>query len=123
MTQKKKTATSKKKVQPTPKMTKVEVPIIETYDLVTWPDGCPEVPTYFQLCSTLEIVEMYQAKPESFKPGLAKTLEKWLKDNSIPKFRKALETAEEVQERLDRVAEEFIEDNQNFRLNKPRYNH
>ena len=98
-------------------MTKLKVtkiPIVETYELVDWPDNCPLVPSFYQLQSTLAILEIYKEDPKSFKGPLKLKVEKWLKTNSKQKFVEAYVTAEVEQDRLDSVKQSIIDDNCEF---------
>ena len=95
------------------KVTKITFPA--TYELVDWPDDCPNTPTYFQLMSTLELLDMYKSFPaDKFGKGNSKAIEKWLAKNSIKKFEQAANLAEEVQDRLDYLEQDCIETNREF---------
>lgn len=111
------------KKAPTLKITKINFPA--TYELVDWPEGCIDPPTYFQLISTLEIIKLYKEtkEPEKFGKANAKRLEKWLQTNSIEKFEAAVALADEVSLRLESIKYDFIETNMQFPMNRRRQDH
>ena len=92
------------------KLKVTKIPIVETYDLVDWPDNCPLVPTFYQIQSTLAILEIYDESPKSFKGELKAKIEKWFKTNSIDKFKIAFIKAELEQEHLDNLKQSVIDD-------------
>ena len=92
------------------KLKVTKIPIIETYELVDWPDNCPLVPTFYQIQSTLAILEIYSESPKSFKGDLKLKIDRWLQTNSKEKFILALVKAELEQEHLDNLKQTVIDD-------------
>lgn len=97
--------------------------ITETYHLVFWPDDTNEVPTYDQLLSTLELATMYQQDPDSFAAKDRKIFEEWFATQDVKKFIAAARQAEQEQDYLDFLQEDFASDQKLFPLNKPRHDH
>ena len=117
----KKTGTrAKKKKKKTTKLKVVQIPITAFYQLVWWPDASQLVPTYNQMAMTLELISIYSSNKKSFPEEAAKHLEKWLTDNSIPKFQKTMLEAEHHQDLLDDQAAEWIEDQMMYKPVKRR---
>ena len=85
-----------------------------------WPDASQLVPTYNQMAMTLELISIYSSNKKSFPEEAAKHLEKWLTDNSIPKFQKTMLEAEHHQDLLDDQAAEWIEDQMMYKPVKRR---
>jgi hypothetical protein len=91
-----------------------EIPIVQIFNLVHWPDGCKTVPTFEQLEDTLNIVEGYKQSPEEYDEPDKKAIEEWLKKNSLTKFKKAYIEAVQEHERLENIKHDWFRDNKLF---------
>ena len=88
-----------------------KIPVTETYELVDWPDSSSLVPSFFQIESTLAIIEMYKDNPKQFKGPLKLKIEAWFRTNAASKFEAASMKAATEQERLDNIKQSTIDDN------------
>lgn len=91
-----------------------EIPIVQVYNLVHWPDGCNAIPTFEQLEDTLDIIEGYQQSPDEYDEQDRAAIEEWLKKNSVDKFKKAYMEAIQEQDRLAHIQHDWFEDNKLF---------
>lgn len=106
--------------KPKLELSTVKVIVPTTYDLVHWPDGCSQVPTYKQLLDTLAVVstvlDMKEAG-EEVPSELNKAVISWLLLNDVDKFEKAAIDAE----RHQRIVDECVTDNLVFPFPMSKY--
>lgn len=98
----------------------IAIPVTDILVLVSWPDGCSEVPPYHLICETIELVKLYRENPDGFSKASQRRFKQWEKFNTLEKFERARDEAEEHQRWLNRERANFRETNMQFRINKPR---